>query len=231
MGAGGTVTDRAGERRSAVLVANGTLPEAAEPHLRTAVASSDLLIGVDGGARHLRRLGLLPDVITGDFDSLSLSEREAFAAEGVQIIPTLDQDYTDLDKAITVAVDDLGARVLRIFAATIGRLDHIYSALSTLIKHGRRADIRLVDDIGETWLIDRELDLVGEDLPGRVLSLLAFGPVTGITTTGVNWPLAGESLAPGVRDGTLNRITAERVTIRMDAGDLLVMVHHRDAAT
>jgi thiamine pyrophosphokinase len=210
-------------------VANGVLPEAAEPHLRRAVASSDYLIGVDGGARHLRRLGLRPHVITGDFDSLSLPEREAFAAEGVRILPTPDQDYTDLDKAITVAVDELGARVLRVFAATVGRLDHIYSALSTLIKHGRRADIRLVDDIGETWLIDRELDLYAPDLPGRVLSLLAFGPVSGITTTGVNWPLHEESLAPGVRDGTLNRIIAERVTIRVGEGDLLVMVHHPDA--
>jgi thiamine pyrophosphokinase len=210
-------------------VANGVLPEAAEPHLRRAVASSDYLIGVDGGARHLRRLDLRPHLITGDFDSLSLPEREAFAAEGVRILPTPDQDYTDLDKAITVAVDELGARILRIFAATIGRLDHIYSALSTLIKHGRRADIRLVDDIGETWLIDRELDLVGQDLPGRVLSLLAFGPVSGITTTGVNWPLDGESLAPGVRDGTLNRIVAERVTIQVGEGDLLVMLHHPDA--
>jgi thiamine pyrophosphokinase len=126
-------------------------------------------------------------------------------------------------------VDDLGVRELRIFAATVGRLDHIYSALSTLIKHGRHADVRLVDDIGETWLIDNELDLVGADLPGRVLSLLAFGAVSGITTTGVNWPLDGESLAPGVRDGTLNRIIAERVTVRVAEGDLLVMVHHKDA--
>jgi thiamine pyrophosphokinase len=55
---------------------------------------------------------------------------------------------------------------------------------------------------------------------------MAFGPVHGITTTGVRWPLTGETLAPGVRDGTLNEITSDRVTITVGAGHLLVQLHH-----
>jgi thiamine pyrophosphokinase len=55
---------------------------------------------------------------------------------------------------------------------------------------------------------------------------MALGPVSGITTSGVRWPLAGESLAPGVRDGTLNEVLSETVTIEVESGNLLVQLHH-----
>jgi len=86
--------------------------------------------------------------------------------------------------------------------------------------------MRLVDDMGETWLAGPYALLTGDDLIGRTLSLMAFGPVTGITLTGVRWPLKNETLAPGVRDGTLNEITDAKVTLEVKSGDLLVMLHH-----
>jgi thiamine pyrophosphokinase len=86
--------------------------------------------------------------------------------------------------------------------------------------------VRLVEAVGETWAVPYNATLRGDDLPGRTLSLMAFGPVSGITTTGVRWPLAEESLEPGVRDGTLNEVTEETVTIEVRSGTLLVQLHH-----
>jgi thiamine pyrophosphokinase len=209
-----------------VLVANGVLSPDAVPFLRAAIADADLIIGVDGGTQHLLGLDLLPHVVTGDFDSLDAAYRDGLASRGVHILPTPDQEYTDLDKALSVAIETFDAATLRIFAATSGRLDHIYSNLSAVLKQGRRADVRLVDEVGETWVVEGPLTLTGPDLPSRTLSLLAFGPVHGITTTGLRWPLTDESLAPGIRDGTLNEVIAETVTIRHTSGDLLVMLHH-----
>jgi len=176
-------------------------------------------------------LGIVPHVVTGDFDSLTADDLETLEARGVTVVPTPDQDYTDFDKALEYIRSEQGIENIRVYGAVGGRLDHTYSVLSALVKHGRNplADIRLIDGIGETFPVCREWVGKGEDLPGRTLSLMALGPVTGITTTGVRWPLMGETLAPGFRDGTLNDILDTEVTIRIAEeegnGALLVYLH------
>lgn len=213
-----------------MLVAAGPLPVRAATRLRVQIAAApeSLLVGVDGGAATLAALGVLPHVVTGDGDSLGEAARNDLAKRGARIVPTPDQNVTDLDKAMAYVLET-GARVVRVFGATGGRLDHTYSALSALLKHARAcpdADVRLVDEWGETFAPTGPVTLSGSDLPGRVLSLVALGPVSDIRTTGVRWPLSGESLAPGVRDGTLNVVTETVVTIRAGTGDLLVLLGH-----
>jgi thiamine pyrophosphokinase len=212
-----------------LLVCNGPLDGAAVARLRAEATAADLVVGVDGGAVHLIAHGIVPDVVTGDFDSLDAETLAGLEARGVRVVPTPDQEFNDLDKALAYALREREAGSVRVHGATGGRLDHVYSALSTLLKYAAE-DVRLVDGVGETWALAaaREATLRGDDLPGRVLSLMALGRVTGVHTTGVRWPLHGEELAPGHRDGTLNVITEPTVTISVEEGDLLVMLHHGD---
>jgi thiamine pyrophosphokinase len=225
--AGLSVTEIRTNPNLAILAAGGPLaPAEAELLRQTLEANLDaFVVGIDSGARHLLRVGKLPEVVTGDFDSLTLAERESLAAQGVEIVPTPDQEYTDLDKALSYVRERHGSIPIQVFAATGGRLDHIYSVLSAVIKHGRQGDVRLVDAVGETRYVSKSATLRGADLPGRTLSLMAFGTVH-LTMTGVRWPLTEEILAPGVRDGTLNEVTEETVTIDVDSGDLLIQLHH-----
>ena len=219
-------TVQAGEKSTAVLMANGDFSPAALPYLQTLLEAGAILVGVDGGARRLRSFGFVPDYVTGDFDSLTEAERIDLAERGARIIPTPDQDFTDLDKALAFVTETLGIQTVRVFGASAGRLDHVYSNLSALLKYGKAGEVRLVDEWGETRPVPHPLTLSGDDLPGRTLSLIALGPVHGVTTTGVEWPLSSETLAPGVRDGTLNRVTARTVTVEAKSGDLLLMLHH-----
>jgi thiamine pyrophosphokinase len=211
-----------------VLVANGPVSDVPAARLRAAVAAAEFVVGIDGGTRTLLQLGLVPTHVTGDFDSLGEEERAMLTAQGVAVHPTPDQDFTDLDKALAFSFHTLDADSVAVFGATGGRLDHTYSVLSTLVKYGRDHHLYLVDGFGETFALDQGGTLVLDepDLVGRKLSLMALGPVDGITTTGLRWPLSSESLAPGIRDGTLNEIVAETVTITHGSGDLLVMLHH-----
>jgi thiamine pyrophosphokinase len=210
----------------AVLCANAPFSEGAERLLREAARAANLLIGVDGGARTLLRCGLVPDVVTGDGDSLTEGEREALLAAGAVLVPTPDQDYTDLDKALSYAIEARGATEVTVFGATGGRLDHSYSVFSALIKHGRRAHVALMDETARYELVAGAWECAEPGLRGRTLSLLAFGRAEGITTTGVRWPLTHDWLAPGLRDGTLNSITDERVSVAVASGDVIVMLHH-----
>ncbi len=214
-----------------VLVGNAPMEPVATRRLRsTAGEPSAITVGVDGGAKRLFSLGIMPNVVSGDFDSLSEGDLTYFRADGATIVPTPDQNYTDLDKALMWVRETHPGVPISIFGATGGRLDHSYSVLSAVIKHGvfAGADICLSDETGDTIPVrGGELVLRGDDLPGRTLSLLAFGMVRNVTLAGVRWTLTGETLAPGVRDGTLNHVTENEVCVRCEPGaPLLVQLHH-----
>ena len=66
---------------------------------------------------------------------------------------------------------------------------------------------------------------------GQKLSLCPLdGPADGIETEGLRWPLRGESLVPGRRDGISNEVTASPVEIRVGSGDLLLCVQRQSAS-
>jgi thiamine pyrophosphokinase len=187
---------------------------------------AELLIGVDGGARTLRRHGLVPQLVTGDGDSLTEAERAELVLAGTQLVPTPDQDYTDLDKAVLYVRERYPTATITVFGATGGRLDHSYSVFSTLLKHGAYVPIQLLDETASYERVTGTWERTGTDLVGRTLSLLAFGRVEGITMTGVRWPLDNDWLAPGQRDGTLNEVISPTVKITVTTGELIVMLHH-----
>ncbi len=60
-----------------------------------------------------------------------------------------------------------------------------------------------------------------------MLSLLALGgPATGLTTTGVLWPLSADTLEPGSTRGISNEIVSNPVRVRLESGSLLVVGTH-----
>ena len=61
---------------------------------------------------------------------------------------------------------------------------------------------------------------------GQRLSLSPLsGPVEDVWTEGLRWPLAGERLTPGERDGISNEVVASPASVRVGGpGDLLLIV-------
>ena len=82
----------------AVIFANGDLndPQSVLHHLRP----EDLLIAADGGLHHCHTLGLTPQVLIGDFDSLTEGDLASLEAKGTRLLryPPA-KDYTDLELA------------------------------------------------------------------------------------------------------------------------------------
>jgi thiamine pyrophosphokinase len=208
-----------------VLIAGGILSPDALPYLLQEKA--DIWVGVDGGARYFAQISRVPDCITGDFDSLTITEQEHFAAQGAKIIPTPDQNYTDMDKSIRYVLQQYNATYIRIYGATGGQTDHFISVLSALVKYQGKAIIKLVDEHGEVWLASDKEEIGGEALIGRMFSLIALGEVTGIITTGLQWPLTCETLVLGGRDGTRNLVMESIVTVQKQSGNLFLMLHHK----
>jgi len=204
----------------ALIICNGELPS--RKTLKSLLNNTDFIVCADGGANKAIKLGIIPDVIIGDLDSITERTRKHF--HKVKIIHDDNQYNTDLEKAL----DFLLARRIKeitIIAATGGRTDHTLSNLSILGKYHRRAHITMVDDTCEVTVIDGKVSFEGGI--GQKVSLLPLGRCKGISTRGLKYPLYNESLELGVREGTSNEIVSSLVEISVRRGSLLLFKVHK----
>ncbi|HLK55004.1 MAG TPA: thiamine diphosphokinase [Chthonomonadaceae bacterium] len=214
-----------------LILANGDPPS---PKLaRRCAAEHDLLLATDGAAHRAAELGLSPDIICGDFDSvrLDVAQREFPLAE---FLPTPDQEQADLEKAILVACER-GATAITILGASGDRMDHTLANFALLLRYHTEIPLCLRDDLTTTRAVSGteeqagELVLVAE--PGDTISLVSFTGTAHVSALGVQWPLDAELLAIGTR-GVSNIALSDRVTIRVQGGAILVFhlqtAHHPD---
>jgi thiamine pyrophosphokinase len=203
-----------------VIVANGWLnqPIVLQP--------GDLLIAADGGAKHCLKLGLFPESIIGDLDSLSDQELESLQSRGAKIIryPTR-KDYTDLELALKHA-QELGASEIIVFGALGARWDQTIANLLLPVAIAPTC-IRLVDGAQEIFFVrsGERFDIYGHR--GDVVSLIPLaGDAHGITTQNLEYPLKEDSLNFGSTRGISNVLLAEHATVHLKEGLLLCTVIH-----
>lgn len=202
-----------------ILFVNGELP--APERILAELNHTDVLVAVDGGLGHLDRLGLTPHLVIGDLDSADSEQIQTLRARGVEIrtFPT-DKNETDLHLALDAALE-LAPEAIRVVAALGGRLDQTLANIFLLTRPDlAETDIRLIDGHTEVFLIRRSAELLGES--GQRVSLLPLnGPVTGIHTQGLRYPLYNETLFPEKTRGISNQMDAHTAHITIQSGVLL----------
>lgn len=209
-----------------LVFANGVIddPRWITPRLEGATA----VIAADGGLRHLRALGVWPDVFIGDLDSLPRSAADELAAAGVTTIDyPHDKDETDLELALLYAGANY-SDAIEVYGAAGGRLDHALANI-TLLAHPRLAqrEIRLVDENTELWLVTSRTEIHGR--VGDTVSLIPLrGDVLVEATTGLRWPLTNEILTFGQARGVSNELVSPVATVVVGPGQLLCL-HLRTA--
>ena len=102
--------------------------------LQQTASLAQLLICVDGGARHFSKAGITPHVLLGDFDSIDANLLQTYEKDGVKLVkyPT-GKDYTDMELALDYAAEHGATRVF-IMGAIGSRIDHSLSNLQLLHK-------------------------------------------------------------------------------------------------
>jgi thiamine pyrophosphokinase len=186
-----------------------------------------LIVAADSGLDLARRLGVTVDLVVGDFDSADpAGVREAAAAGSRLERHPADKDATDLELALD-AVLRLGRAPVRILGgAGWDRLDHLVANV-LLLAAPRFAPLQLRWTVkgAEMAPVHGRLEVTGS--PGDLITLLAVGgPATGVTTTGLRWPLCGDTLVPGSTRGVSNELAAAAATISAETG-VLVAIHTR----
>lgn len=206
--------------RTAVVVAGGG---ELSPAAAASLPADALVIGADSGAAAALALGLSPHHVVGDLDSLAPEVLTELERRGVEVHRhPVDKDATDLELAMELAVT-LGAGRLVVLGAWGERLDHLAAEMA-LLASDRWVDLAVQARLGpaEIHVVRRSLTVRGP--AGQLLTLLATGgPATGVRTTGLRYPLAGEVLVPGSSRGVSNELLGGTATVSVEAGVLLAI--------
>ena len=204
----------------AIIIASGQFDPT--PEMEQEISEAELRIAADGGARHFRKMDILPHVIIGDLDSIPREDRDHFIQKKVAFVThPKRKDNTDTDLSIFHALEQ-GATEITLMGVTGTRLDHTLAnifLLKPLAEQGIPARIR--DRHNDIYLVLDELILGG--IPGDHLSLVALSDtVTGITLEGLEYPLEDATLERGSSLGISNCFTAHRAKVRLKSGCLMV---------
>lgn len=231
--------------KTAVIISGGNIEE--DFALRFLQGKKyDCVIAADRGLQFLKKHGMRPTHIVGDFDSLPEGEGDSIDQIDVQrekecgkshILEAYEndpevtirkfqpeKDWTDTEIAAELAVE-LGCETMDILGATGTRLDHVMGniqLLALMLERGR--DCYLIDSRNKIYMREKAFDLCREKQWGHYLSLFAYGgDVTGLTLKGVKYPLDGFTLGTVGTRGVSNEIVDEIAHISFESGKLLVM--------
>ncbi len=213
----------------AIIVANGQVQQ--DERYGHLVRPDDLIIAVDGGAVVAQRLGLVPQVVVGDMDSVSEGLLSQLKASGCQLVGhPARKDETDTELAVRYALQQ-GAREILLLGVTGDRLDHTLANVFLLDMAGQAGvRARIVSGDTEIWLLrgGAELEIDGE--PGDIVTLLPVGQdAVGVRSVGLEWALHDDTLRFGPARGVSNVMTAPQAQVALREGVLLVFRVTRDA--
>ena len=186
-------------------------------------AQPDFIIAADRGGSYLRKIGAFPHVLLGDFDSLSQADLSAIKEAKVEIQSFSPyKDFTDLELALDLALRK-GADKIRILGGLGSRLDHTLGNIGILLKPlALGIETHLLDEFHDIILIKDSIEL--KNRPGWAVSLIPLSQrVTGVTTTGLLYPLTQAELCLNSGRGIHNEFTDESASIKIDGGTLIVV--------
>ncbi|MBO5571760.1 MAG: thiamine diphosphokinase [Ruminococcus sp.] len=205
------------------IFAGGDMPDMKPYSLPVYYKNFECVICADSGYKHAKRLGIVPDVIVGDFDSY-----DGELPEGAEVIRTIpEKDDTDTLMAIKKAIS-LGYKELFLFGALGGkRFEHTVANIQAMMyarEHGCKLGI-----YGESTLLlqgaeDGEQNYLRED-EGTYLSVFAMTESADIEyMRGVKYPLENYRMVQSFPIGVSNEITGTTADIKLKSGVVLIVM-------
>ncbi len=193
---------------------------------RLVVGERRFLLCTDGGATAALNLGLVPDLVLGDFDSLSPKDEARVIELGcpVQRYP-VEKDKTDSELALDYLAEAKAGPVL-MTGGFGGRFDHALANLALLPRFADRG-LEVVIDDGDTRavLVSPERPATVEGEPGDIVSLFPdTAACSGVTLEGLKYPLFGATLVRGTTLGVSNALCGRSARVSLTDGRLIVVL-------
>lgn len=177
------------------------------------------LICADGGANSAFKLGLVPDFIIGDLDSISDKVFNYYKSKS-KIIKIKRQNDTDVEKCLKFAIRRKFSEAL-LLGVTGDRLDHTICNLGIVLKFFDNIKCNIVAE--NSFLIPTNKTTILKSKNGEIISLYAFTPKTKITSLGLKYRLHNSTLPFGKRESTSNVSTGNEVKLIVKGGIVFII--------
>lgn len=182
-----------------------------------------MVIAADGASDFLFRHKIIPDYIAGDLDSISPAALKYFSIRKVKIKKIYDQNKNDFEKCILLALSKRYKK-LYVIGLTGKRFDHTLNNLSVIMKYSGKVSIRCFDDKFDYFILNKKSEFRCK--VGEAVSLIALPKATGITTSGLKFPLKNGTLEFGGMQGALNIADEKSISVEVKKGSLLIIKKH-----
>ena len=220
----GTLVSRIIHGKTACLVLNGQLDD--YDYIRDVVNYNkyELIIAVDGGANHLYKMGIMPNYILGDLDSIDEEIRKYYESSEVVFkkFPTK-KDETDAELAVWL-VEEEGLLGIDIYGALGGRIDHELANIQLLYYILERGMYpRIISENEEIYILKNdEMNLKG-NIGDNVSIIPIMGDARGITLANMEYSVEELDLKYSITRGISNVMEAEEAFINVRDGCMLVV--------
>ncbi len=198
------------------IIANGAIHD--HQALAPLIQAHHEIIAVDGGFNHCVKMGIQPDIIIGDFDSI-----DPELIKFVQSVPTRrfpqEKNETDLELAIQATYTP-EIKKITLYGALEQRTDHALANLHLVRRYPNKVFIETERET--VFVFDSTIEI--PCVPGQTISFIQIGdPASGINSQGLKWEL---------RDASFNKYffslsnicLANPVRVSIQHGDLICIL-------
>ena len=208
------------ERKTAFIYTGGTV---FDEYVIEKPEKGDLVIAADAGYLTAKKMGVTPDILLGDFDTLG----EENIPDGIECLRVpAEKNDTDTQLAVQVAIER-GVWEIVIIGGLSGRLDHTLSTLAILEDLWERKAGRIYATLTDGKNRVRFIRNSGTILPRsqyRFFSLIAADEtVKGVSMEGGKYPLKNQTLKRRLQYAVSNEITGNVVLISVKKGGIFII--------
>lgn len=177
------------------------------------------IICADGGANSAKKIGIIPNFIIGDLDSISLSTLNYFKNKST-IIQIKRQNDTDVEKCLKFAIKK-GFKEAILLGVTGDRLDHTICNLGIVIKFFNIIKILLAAESSFLTPINKMTTFKSKI--GETISIYGFDKKTKITSSGLKYKLNNTMLPFGIKESTSNVTVSNIVELNVKGGIVFII--------
>lgn len=183
----------------------------------------DIIICADGGLKTALKVGIIPHVLLGDFDSVEKEQYEYIKEKAKIVTYEKRKDFTDVSLCLKYAAEN-GYNDIVLFGVLGTRFDHSLVNVY-LLKYAfdNFSKARIINEYNEIFLINNYIRLSG--VKNKTISVLPYSDVIdGIYLKGFSYPLYNAVMYKENPYGVSNYADNDTVEIKINSGTALIVI-------
>ena len=212
------------EKNQLIIALNGQLQGTIADYKPIIKKEDSIFIAADGGALLLEKLGVIPDILVGDFDSITGKKLTYYRKKNVKIVQyPVEKDETDGELALKYSLVKYPGKNIIIIGTQGGRLDQQLANI-LLLEYGYYHGLKvLIKEPGlEMGLIVKKV--IFNNCEGESLSLIPLSKVvSGVTIKGCKYELKNEQLFRYKTRGISNLVIEKSAELSIKEGIVIYL--------